>query len=54
MPELVDSLNCPKCGGPLRLAVGEVIVTCRYCGTVYRHPYMREQKALRKRRASAG
>lgn len=36
MPELVDSINCPKCGGPLRLATGEVIVTCPYCGTASR------------------
>src|SRR5437879_13364700 len=36
MPELVESINCPKCGGPLTLAPGEVIVTCPYCGTVYR------------------
>jgi len=36
MPELVDSLSCPKCGGPLKLEVGEVIVTCEYCGTASR------------------
>jgi len=36
MPELVESVNCPKCGGPLRLATGEVIVTCPYCGTASR------------------
>ena len=36
MPELVESINCPKCGGPLNLAAGEVIVTCPYCGTVSR------------------
>ena len=36
MPELVDSISCPKCGGPLRLATGEVIVTCPYCGTAPR------------------
>ena len=36
MPELVESINCPKCGGPLTLAPGEVIVTCPYCGTVSR------------------
>src|SRR3972149_3395436 len=36
MPELVDSLSCPKCGGPLKLEVGEVIVTCQYCGTASR------------------
>jgi len=36
MPELVDSLNCPKCGGPLTLGPGDVIVTCPYCGTASR------------------
>ena len=36
MPELVESVNCPKCGGPLNLATGEVIVTCPYCGTASR------------------
>jgi len=36
MPELVDSINCPKCGGPLNLSTGEVIVTCPYCGTASR------------------
>ncbi len=36
MPELVESLNCPKCGGPFKLSVGEVIVTCPYCGTASR------------------
>ncbi len=36
MPELVDSLNCPKCGGPLKLGPGDVIVTCPYCGTASR------------------
>lgn len=36
MPELVESISCPKCGGPLNLATGEVIVTCPYCGTASR------------------
>src|SRR5256712_10850974 len=36
MPELVESINCPKCGGPLTLVPGEVIVTCPYCGTASR------------------
>ncbi len=36
MPELVDSINCPKCGGPLNLTTGEVIVTCPYCGSSVR------------------
>ena len=33
MPDLVDSLTCRQCGGPLRLEPGEIIVTCPYCGT---------------------
>jgi uncharacterized protein YbaR (Trm112 family) len=36
MPDLVDAVSCPKCGGPLDLAAGEVIVTCPYCGTASR------------------
>ncbi len=36
MPELVESLTCPKCGGPLKLGPGDVIVTCPYCGTASR------------------
>jgi predicted RNA-binding Zn-ribbon protein involved in translation (DUF1610 family) len=36
MPELVDSISCPKCGGPLNLTTGEVIVTCPYCGSSVR------------------
>ena len=36
MAEIVESINCPKCGGPLNLSVGEVIVTCPYCGTASR------------------
>jgi hypothetical protein len=36
MPELVESINCPKCGGPLDVAVGTAIVTCPYCGTASR------------------
>src|SRR5437899_3343304 len=34
MPELVTSINCPKCGGPLNLTTGEVIVTCPSGGMV--------------------
>ncbi|HEY7587377.1 MAG TPA: hypothetical protein VIB49_01335, partial [Thermoplasmata archaeon] len=36
MPELVESLSCPHCGGPLKLTTGEVIVTCPYCGSMVR------------------
>ena len=58
MPELVDSLNCPKCGGPLRLAVGEVIVTCPYCGTASRiagdTPFLLRHGMLAARLGRAG
>ncbi len=33
MVNLVDALNCPQCGGPLELGPGDIIVTCRYCGS---------------------
>jgi len=33
MTEVVQSMNCPNCGAPLRLQAGEIIVTCAYCGT---------------------
>ncbi len=36
MTELVESVTCRQCGGPLRLGPGEVIVTCPYCGTAAR------------------
>jgi len=36
MPELVESVNCPHCGGPLNLTTGEVIVTCPYCSSMVR------------------
>jgi len=36
MPDLVESINCPHCGGPLNLTTGEVIVTCPYCGSAVR------------------
>ena len=36
MPELVESINCPHCGGPLNLTTGEVIVTCPYCSSMVR------------------
>jgi hypothetical protein len=48
MPELVESINCLKCGGPLRLTTGEVIVTCPYCGTASR---MRGEKPFVLRHA---
>lgn len=36
MPTIVDAIPCPKCGAPLSLAAGDVIVTCGYCGTASR------------------
>src|SRR5438552_11117919 len=36
MPEVVESISCPKCGGPLNLTTGEVSVTSPYCGTASR------------------
>jgi hypothetical protein len=33
MVDLVESLNCSHCGAPLDLSPGEIIVTCRYCGS---------------------
>lgn len=32
MTEIAEKLNCPNCGGPLKLQAGEVIVTCEFCG----------------------
>ena len=29
----MDALNCPHCGAPLELSPGDIIVTCRYCGS---------------------
>ena len=36
MTQMVESINCRQCGGPLKLDLGEVIVTCPYCGTISR------------------
>jgi hypothetical protein len=33
MPEVVDKLKCPDCGGPLKVNPGDAIVTCGYCGS---------------------
>jgi len=58
MPELVESINCPKCGGPLPLAVGEIIVTCPYCGTAVRirgdKPFLLEHAMLAAKLDRAG
>jgi len=58
MPELVESIGCPKCGAPLALATGEVIVTCRYCGTASRmrgdRPFVLRHSMLAARLDRAG
>lgn len=33
MVEIVERLSCPRCGAPLELEAGEIIVTCAYCGS---------------------
>jgi len=33
MPEILQELSCPDCGGPLKARPGEAIVTCGYCGS---------------------
>jgi len=30
---VVDSINCPKCGAPLKPNLGEIIVVCEYCSS---------------------
>lgn len=30
---IVDSMNCPKCGAPLKPNLGEIIVICQYCSS---------------------
>lgn len=58
MPDLVESLSCPKCGGPLRLTAGDVIVTCPYCGTASRirgdRPFLLRHAMLAARLDRAG
>ena len=48
MPDLVESLKCPRCGGPLTMSPGDVIVTCPYCGSASR---LRSEKAFLLRHA---
>src|SRR3989442_9063604 len=43
MPDLVESLKCPRCGGPITMNPGDVIVTCPYCGSASR---LRSEKAF--------
>lgn len=33
MVEIVEKVDCPGCGAPLKIAAGEIVVTCEYCGT---------------------
>lgn len=33
MPEILNTLSCPDCGGPLKVHPGDAIVTCGYCGS---------------------
>jgi hypothetical protein len=33
MVQVAEKINCPECGGSLRLSGGEAIVTCEYCGS---------------------
>src|SRR2546428_7443747 len=48
MPDLVESLKVPRCGGPLTMSPGDVIVTCPYCGSASR---LRSEKAFLLRHA---
>lgn len=36
MTKLVDALTCGKCGAPLPMKTGEVLLACPYCGSVLR------------------
>jgi len=58
MPDLVESLRCPQCGGPLKLGPGDVIVTCPYCGTTSRlrseNPFLLRHGMLTARLDQAG
>ena len=33
MAEVVQTINCAKCGAPLRIKKGEAVIVCEYCGT---------------------
>lgn len=33
MVDIVEKIECPSCGAPLKVKAGEIIVTCEYCGT---------------------
>ena len=58
MPDLVESLKCPQCGGPLTLGPGDVIVTCPYCGSTSRirseNPFLLRHGMLAARLDTAG
>ncbi len=32
MPEIVEEINCPHCGAPIKFDKGDVVFTCGYCG----------------------
>ena len=32
MTEIFETVSCTKCGAPLKLQPGEMIITCEYCG----------------------
>lgn len=33
MVEIVEKVDCPGCGAPLKIKAGEIVITCEYCGT---------------------
>jgi hypothetical protein len=33
MVEIVEKVECPNCGAPLKVKAGEIVITCEYCGT---------------------
>ncbi|MGD2249981.1 MAG: zinc ribbon domain-containing protein [Candidatus Methanofastidiosia archaeon] len=33
MVNIVEKIECPNCGAPLKVKAGEIIITCEYCGT---------------------
>ncbi len=33
MADIVEKVECPNCGAPLKIKAGEIVITCEYCGT---------------------
>ena len=33
MVQIAEEIGCPDCGAPLKVKVGEAIITCEYCGS---------------------